>query len=117
MDGADTASALKRVIRHEDRITQAYINDAMDLERYKKEMHALNAQRKELEGIIMQRQRKKAQFQAEEANLEHIETFCANVSEGLDRMTFSERQSLLRMLVEQITVEGGQVNVDTIIPI
>jgi len=117
LDCTETASALKRVIRQEDRITQAYINDAMDLERYKKEMHALNAQKEELEGIIVQRQRKNAQSQAEGANLEHIGTFCANVSEGLDRMTFSERQNLLRLLVERITVEGGQVKVDTIIPI
>jgi hypothetical protein len=31
-------------------------------------------------------------------------------------MTFSERQNLLRLLVERITVEGGQVKVGTIIP-
>ena len=32
-------------------------------------------------------------------------------------MTFSERQSLLRLLVERITVVGRNVRVDTIIPI
>jgi hypothetical protein len=74
-DCTETASALKRLIRHEDRITQAYINDAMDLGLHKKEMHSLNAQRQELEGIIVQRQRKMAQSQAEGANLEHIGIF------------------------------------------
>ena len=51
LEHREVASALKRVIRQEDRITQAYMNDAMDLERYKKEMSARNVQREELEGI------------------------------------------------------------------
>ena len=80
-------------------------------------MHALNAQREELEGIRAERQRKKARSQAERLNLEDIETFCANVSEGLNRLTFSEREDLLRLLVERITVEGGHVSMGTIIPI
>ena len=110
------ASALNRMKAQEDRITEAYINDAMDLERYKREMDGLRVRRKELEGMGRDLERKDKQAQAESSNLEHIEGFCARVAEGLDRMTFSERQNLLRLLVERITVEDGNVRVDTIIP-
>ena len=34
----------------------------------------------------------------------------------LDRMTFSERQNLLRLLEERIIVEDGNVKVETIMP-
>ena len=110
------ASALKRVNAQEDRITQAYVNDAMDLERYKREMDGLRVRRRELEAMGRDLERKEKQAQAESSNLEHLESFCARVADGLDRMTFSERQNLLRLLVERITVEDGNVRVDTIIP-
>ncbi len=43
------ALALKRIKAREDRITDAYINEAMELERYKVEMQKLRHQREELE--------------------------------------------------------------------
>ena len=110
------ASALKREKAQEDRITQAYIHDAMDLERYKEEMDGLRLRRNELEGMARNLERKEKQTQAESSNLEHLESFCVKVVEGLDRMTFSERQNLLRLLVERITVEDENVRIDTIIP-
>ena len=48
--------------------------------------------------------------------LEHLERFCNQVAKGLEAMTFEERQQLLRLVVERITVEDGRVRVETIIP-
>ena len=38
------------------------------------------------------------------------------MAQGRDAMTFEERQQLLRLVVEGITVENGLVRVETIIP-
>jgi hypothetical protein len=48
--------------------------------------------------------------------LEGLETFCKSVADGLEAMTFEERQQLLRLLIEKVTVEDGQVRIETIIP-
>ena len=38
------------------------------------------------------------------------------MAQGLEAMTFEERQQLLRLVVEGITVENGLVRVETVIP-
>jgi len=38
------------------------------------------------------------------------------VSEGLTSLTFDERQQLLRLVIERITVENGVARIDTVIP-
>ena len=45
-----------------------------------------------------------------------MEQFCRRVAQGLEAMTFEERQRLLRMVVERITMEGGRVQIATVIP-
>ena len=46
---------------------------------------------------------------------DETERFCNQVAKGLEAMTFEERQQLLRLVVERITVEDGRVRVETII--
>ena len=41
--------ALKRVAAQEDRVTEAYVSEAMDLDRYKEEMEKLKSHRQELD--------------------------------------------------------------------
>ena len=52
------ALALKRIKAREDRITDAYINEAMELERYKVEMQKLRHQREELERAMRRLERR-----------------------------------------------------------
>ena len=44
-----------------------------------------------------------------------LESFTEMVSEGLEGLTFEEKQKLLRLLVEKIVVEEGKVRVEAII--
>ena len=53
--------ALKQVRIKEDRITQAYANEAMDLKRYKTEMDRLRARIQELDGIARDLDRRSEQ--------------------------------------------------------
>jgi site-specific DNA recombinase len=108
--------ALKQVRIKEDRITQAYANEAMDLKRYKTEMDKLRARIKELDGIARDLERRSEQERGAESALQQLQTFCHRVSEGLDRMSFEERQELLRLVVDRITVEDGTVRIETVIP-
>ena len=107
--------ALKQVRIKEDRITQAYANEAMDLKRYKTEMDKLRARIKELDGIARDLDRRSEQERGAESALQQLQTFCHRVSVGLDRMSFEERQELLRLVVDRITVEDETVGIETVI--
>jgi len=48
--------------------------------------------------------------------LAHLKSFCDEVSVGLDAMTFEERQQLLRLVIDRVTVDNGVAHIDTRIP-
>ena len=54
--------------------------------------------------------------QAQDA-LARLEAFCQRVSEGLNRLTFEEKQKLLRLVVDRIVVDGLHVRIEGIIPV
>ncbi len=109
--------ALKRVTVQEDRITDAYRNEAMDLHRYKAEMHNLQERRAEL-GHAAKDIDRRAQQELDSRNvLQHLDRFCHQVASGLGTMTFEERQQLLRLVVERVTVKDSTVHIETVIPL
>ena len=108
--------ALKRIKAQEDRITDAYINEAMDLKRYKAEMDKLRQHQTEIERRTTELDQRQQQDQDAQNALEHLNRFCHRISKGLDALTFDDRQQLLRLVVERITVDNGRVRVDTVIP-
>jgi len=108
--------ALKRVKSQEDRVTDAYINEAMDLERYKLEMAGLGQRRTELERLSHELDGKAKQEIDSRKAVEQLERFCSQVAVGLNSMTFEEKQELLRLVVERITFEANQVTIETVIP-
>ncbi len=108
--------ALKRVKAQEERMTDAYINEAMDLKRYKAEMDILRQHQAEIERRTTELDRRQQQDQDAQNALEHLNRFCHRISKGLDALTFDERQQLLRLVVEGITVDNSRVRVDTVIP-
>ena len=111
-----TQVALKRVKSQQDRLTDAYLNEAIDMERYKSEMGKLRNRCGELEYILHGIDRREQQEHDTKKALEDLERFCYRISEGLDSLTFDEKQKLLRLLVERITVEDGRVSIDAVIP-
>ena len=88
----------------------------MDLERYKAEMDRLKAWCQELERMGQEIERRARQEDTSRKALEQLEAFCCQVAQGLEYMTFEERQQLLRLIVERITVENDRVKVETVIP-
>ncbi len=108
--------ALKQLKTQEDRITDAYVAEAMDLARYKKEMERLYAQRQGLEQQMRQVQHQAQQEANNRQALTQLGAFCSRVGQGLDYMTFEERQQFLRLVVENVTVADGRITVETVIP-
>ena len=97
-------------------MTDAYRNEAIELDRYKSEMNQLSARRNGLEKQQTELERQCATEQSRLSALEHLERFCSEVSSGLDNLTFEERRKLLGLIVERAVVNGNSVRVETIIP-
>ena len=108
--------ALKRVVVQEDRMTDAYRNEAIDLDRYKQEMSQLGVRRNALERQLEESVKHQAQEDSRKSALEHLERFCGEVASGLDVLTFEERQKLLRLVVERTIVKDNRVRIETVIP-
>jgi len=108
--------AQKRLAVQEDRITEAYVNEAMELNRYKIEMEKLRERRGGLANMQNQMLRKAAQEQDANAGLRYLKNFCDRVSQSLENLTYEDRQKLLLLVVERITVEDNRVRIETIIP-
>ena len=115
-DRKRTGLALKRARDREDRITEAYVTEAMDLDRYKGEMEKLRQLRTELEMAARDIDRRERQRHESRSAADDLGRFCRQVSQGLDAMTFEQRQRLLRLVVERVMVEDDHVRVDTVIP-
>ena len=108
--------ALKRVAAREDRVTEAYVSEAMNLDRYKEDMDKLTSHRQELDRPQREVDQCQRQKQDTQKALARLEQFCHQVPKGLTSLTFDERQQLLRLVTERITVENGVARIDTVIP-
>ena len=108
--------ALKRLRAQEDRATDAYIGEAMELDRYKAEMEKLRKQKRELERRDRELDQRQQLEQDSRSALDHLDRFCRQVTQGLDALSFEERQQLLKLLVEKVTVEAGRARIETVIP-
>ena len=88
----------------------------MDLARYKGEMANLSRRKAHLDSVLQDLESKKQEDQDSRQALAHLKSFCQEVSVGLDAMTFEERQQLLRLVIDQVTVDNGVAHIDTRIP-
>jgi site-specific DNA recombinase len=109
-------AALKKAKTQEDRATAAYMDEYMDRERYGAVMAKISKHRLELERQIEELDLRQRQEQDSQSALENLGRFCRQVTQGLDAMSFDDRQQLLRLVVEGITVENDIVRVETVIP-
>jgi len=110
-------TALKRLKSQQDRITDAYINEAMELPQYKSQMDKIRERRQQLEQSLADVEKRKQLWDMERQALARLEAFSEMVSQGLESLTFEEKQSLLRLVVEKIVVDEGKVRVEAIIPL
>ena len=67
--------ALKRVKVQEDRITDAYVNEAMELDRYKVKVERLRVRRQELERAATNIERMEQQEPTRRTALEYLSRF------------------------------------------
>ena len=77
---------IKQVSVAQDRVTDAYIRQVMDLDRSETEMNKLCHTRDELERATRALDQRQQQVQDSQKALEHLDKFCSQASRGLDAL-------------------------------
>jgi len=49
--------------------------------------------------------------------MESVETFVKRLREGLEKLSFEERQRIVRLLVERVVIKGEEVTIEHVIPL
>ncbi len=105
-----------RLKAREDRATDACIGEAMGSDRYKVEMNKLRHQKSDLDRRDRELDQRQQLEQHSRNALDHIDRFCRQVTQGLDALAFEEREQLLKLLVEKVTVDDERARIETVIP-
>ena len=99
-----------------ERLTQAYLEQILGLEEYRRRRHdletrieALARQARELEAEATRR------VDLAQA-IAHVEVFCRRVREGLAAATFEQRRQLLELLIDRIVVTDEHVEIRYVLP-
>jgi site-specific DNA recombinase len=80
-----------------------------EMERIRSERSTAEERQKEL-GLQLSRLGRALSYRGQ------VEEFARRVSQGLDQMDFVQRRELLRLVVDEIVYDDGQLTIKTIIP-
>ncbi len=107
----------RQLERQRIRLVDAYPAGVLDVSELRQRGERLEVE----QGEIHRRQEELQALKASQVRVEEIyqevEAFCARLREGLDRLTFEERQKVVRWLVERVVGKGGEVTVEHVIPL
>ena len=99
-----------------ERLTQAYLEQILGLEEYRRRRH-------ELETRIEALARQARELEAEATRrvdlaqaITHVETFCRRVRDSLATATFEQRRQLLELLIDRVVVTDEHVEIRYVVP-
>ena len=113
---AHLSQAQKSSQQQLERLTQAYLNNVIQLEEYQRRRSQLESQE---QALIMQQQQLvlQAQQKLEIANLaQGIEAFCQRVNAGLSQANFEQKRKLVELLIDRVIVTDNEVEIRYVIP-
>lgn len=108
--------AQKSLQQQLERLTQAYLNNVIQLEEYQRRRSQLESQEQAL--IVQQQQLVlQAQQKLDTANLARgIEEFCQRVNAGLSQANFEQKRKLVELLIDRVIVTDDEVEIRYVIP-
>jgi site-specific DNA recombinase len=111
------AIRLERLMRLERRWLDAFEAEIISLEELGDRRNTIKAQRKELEQEREQRQQLRHQRAHAQEVLSTLTAFCQRIQTRIESADFTERQTILQLLIERVIVGDGQLEVRHVIPL
>ena len=126
--GSATRETLEEELAHLRKCLDAFPQEERRLvEGYRKGLIPDFMMREEMERVAQERRQAEERCNELERQLVHldkalsykgqVQALAHRLSAGLDTMSFDERRELLRLLVDEVVYDDGQVTIKTIIPI
>ena len=100
----------------QDRLVEGYGKGLIPDHRMKSRMGALEREYEESVAGIAKLENRKSRLKLSEGEEANALLFAERMTDGLANLTFSERQQVLRLLVEDVTLRDDHAVVRTIIP-
>jgi len=114
---AQTRKRLEALPTEERRLVEGYskglYSDNMmrvEMERVRQEQGALEARRRELQGQL-------GRLDRAQSYKNQVQEFARRLSQGLEHMDFPQRQELLRLLIDEVIYDDGQLTIKTVFPL
>ena len=110
-------SELRRLYKAADRFLDLYGDEHFDREQLDSKLYENSGQKKaineQLQGLD---QRKQAEANRE-GKWKDLTAFCGSISSGLNNLTEDERQKVLRLLIERVTIKSNLIRIELAIPL
>ena len=120
-DSDQEADALRRERRRldkaADRFLGLYGDERIDWEQLDNRLDENTARKKMINGQLQTLDRGKQEDANQQQMCTDLRAFCDSVNSGLDNLTEEERQKLLRLLVERVTIERKSIRIELAVPL
>lgn len=103
--------------REERRLVDAYQGQVIELEELKERRSAIDQRRKELRDDVKQVEQELGRLQRQGSIREGIASLTKKLAGSLEELTFEEKQKIIQLLVEEIHVHAGHVEIHYIMPL
>jgi site-specific DNA recombinase len=102
--------------RQIDRLTEAYLEQIVSLEEYRRRRQDLETRQEAMAAQLRELEASLDHHQELAAMAEGIELFCQRVQLGLEQATFDEMRHLVELLIDRVVVTQDEVEIRYVIP-
>jgi site-specific DNA recombinase len=99
-----------------DRLTQAYLENILALDEYRRRHTDLQSQRQALHDQAQQLNSQADRQLELTGYVHHLEDFCQRVQTALHHATFDQKRQLVELLIDRVVITGDQVEIRYVIP-
>ena len=110
-------SELRRLDKAADRFLDLYGDEHIDREQLDNKLYEKSVQKKAINDQLQALNRRKQDDANRQRKWKDLQAFCDSVKAGLSNLTEDERQKLLRLLIERVTINSNSIRIELAVPL
>lgn len=110
-------SELRRLDKAADRFLDLYGDEHFDREQLDNKLYENSGQKKAIKEQLQVLDQRKREEAIRQRKWKDLQSFCDAVKAGLNNLAEDERQKLLRLLIERVTITSNSIRVELAVPL
>ena len=110
-------SEIKRLDKAADRFLDLYGNERIGLDQLDKKLDENSGHKKVINEQLQDLDRRKQDEANRQRKWKDLQAFCDAVKAGLNNLAEDERQKLLRLLIERVTITSNSIRIELAVPL